>query len=147
MNTLSGSSPAAMESFLSGAYRRILRTAVGLSIVATIVAAPFLGWRGVLGLAAGALVAYLNFIWLHHGTEVMVKRALAPSETAPSKFLMLLLFGGRYVFVVALACVILESYPGVRVGFIVGLACPILAAMGEGFYEVVMIGNKNQPPD
>jgi len=61
--------------------------------------------------------------------------------------LLLLLFGGRYVFVVALACVILEGYPGVRVGFIVGLACPILAAMGEGFYEAAMIGNKKQIPD
>jgi len=140
------SSPEQMEMFLSGAYRRILRTAIVLSIVATIAATVFAGWRSGLGLASGSLLAYLNFVWLHYGSELMVKRALSPDESGASKFKLMLAFVGRYIFVIAIAYVILKSYPSMLISFTVGLAVPIIAAMCEGMYEAVVTSDTDETP-
>ena len=132
---LGADSTSSMEEFLSGAYRRILWTAFGLSVAGTVAAIAIAGWRSGLGLAIGALVACLNFVWLHHGAELMIQRMVEPTRVSPSKLPLLLAFTGRYAFVLVAAYVILKSYPQVRVAFIVGLACPVIAAMGEGLYE------------
>jgi len=126
-----------MEAFLSGAYRRILWMACGLSLAGTVVATTIAGWRSGLALAIGALVACLNFVWLHHGAELVIRRMVEPVGSAPSKLSLLLAFSARYAFVLVAAYVILRSYPQVCVAFIVGLACPVFAAMGEGLYEAV----------
>ena len=110
------------------------------------VATLSLGWRSGLGLAAGAVVAYLNFVWLHRGAELLIQRMLTP-ENAPSKLRLFLTFVGRYLFVLVAAYVILKGYPSMRAGFIVGLASPVLAAMCEGVYEAVVIGRKDQTAD
>jgi hypothetical protein len=134
---LSGSDPAQTEEFLSGAYRRILRVTIGVSVLGTLAAMRLGGWRSGLGVAIGSGLAYLNFAWLHHGSELMVQRMLAPAGTGPSRLRLLLAFVGRYIFVIVVAYVILKSYPSMLVGFMVGLAFPILAAMYEGIYEAV----------
>jgi hypothetical protein len=143
---LSGSTadPAkSTEAFLSGAYRRILWITLALSVVATVAAVVLVDWRSGLGLAIGALVASLNFVWLHHGAEMLIQRmieaqqAVGPAKRAPSKLRLLLAFAARYALVMAVAYVILRGYPQVRLAFIVGLACPVIAAMGEGLYEAV----------
>lgn len=124
-----------MEEFLSGAYRRILWMACGLSVTGAVAATVLAGWRSGLGLAVGALVACLNFVWLHHGAELMIERMVEPAKQAPSKLGLLLAFTARYAFVLVAAYVILGGYPQARVAFIGGLACPVIAAMGEGLYE------------
>jgi hypothetical protein len=126
---------SSMEEFLSGAYRRILWMAFGLSVAGAVAATVLADWRSGLGLAIGASVACLNFAWLHHGAELMIQRMVEPAKQAPSKLRLTLAFTGRYAFVLAAAYVILRGYPQVRVAFIVGLACPVIAAMGEGLYE------------
>jgi hypothetical protein len=88
-------------------------------------------------LATGGLVACLNFVWLHHGAEMAIRRMTDPPKSAPSKFRLTLAFTARYVLVLAAAYVILKGYPHVRVAFTVGLACPVIAAMGEGLYEAL----------
>jgi flagellar biosynthesis protein FliQ len=45
---------------------------------------------------------------------------------------------------IAVAYVILKSYPGLLIGFIVGLILPILAAVGEGIYEALVISRIDQ---
>lgn len=127
-------SARSMEEFLSGAYRRILWMACGLSVAGALAATVLADWRSGLGLAIGALVACLNFVWLHHGVEMMIRRMADPAKRA-SKFRLLLAFTARYVLVLTAAYVILKGYAQVRVAFIVGLACPVIAAMGEGLYE------------
>ena len=67
----------AMEQRLSGAYRRILRVTIALSIAGTVVAALLSNWPSALGFAIGSLLAYINFVWLHHGTERLVERIIA----------------------------------------------------------------------
>ncbi|HEY2364292.1 MAG TPA: ATP synthase subunit I [Candidatus Angelobacter sp.] len=139
-----------MEQRLSGAYRRILRVAIALSVAGTLTAALFFTWQSGLGLAIGSLLAYINFIWLHRGTERIVERILASNKPAMAdtskarKVRFAFPFPLRYALLIGVAYVILKSYPRLLIGFIVGLILPILAAMGEGIYEAVVISKIDQ---
>jgi hypothetical protein len=139
----------AIEQRLSGAYGRILRVAIAMSVAGTLVAALVFTWQSGLGLAIGSLLAYVNFVWLHHGTERLVERIIASNratavgKTKPRKRFAFP-FPLRYALLIAVAYVILKSYPRLLIGFIVGLILPILAAMGEGIYEAVVISKIDQ---
>jgi hypothetical protein len=133
-----------MEARLSGAYRRILRVAIALSVAAALAAAFLVNWACGLGLAIGSLSAFINFVWLHHGTEMLVQRMLVPDQGGPSRFRLMFPFPGRYFLTIVVAYVILKSYPRMLIGFIVGLALPVLASMGEGIYEAVVISKSDQ---
>jgi ATP synthase I chain len=146
MNMVPSPAPAHVEAFLSGAYRRILRVTIALSVSATVAADLFFGWRSGLGVAAGSLLAFINFVWLHHGAELMIHRMMAAAESGPSRFRLMLAFAGRYFFVIAISYVILKGYPNMLVAFVVGLAVPIVAAMCEGVYEAVA-GNTKEIPN
>ena len=140
----------AMEARLSGAYRRILEVAVALEVVGTLVATVLFTWQSVLGVAIGALLGIINFVWLHRGTERLVERIIASNPTIqvnkskPRKVRFSFPFPLRYALLIAVAYVILKSYPRLLIGFIVGLILPILAAMGEGVYEAVVISKIDQ---
>jgi len=140
----------AMEERLSGAYRRILRVATVLSIAGTLVAALLFGWQGGLGLAVGALLAFVNFVWLHRGTERLIERIVASNkattagEPLPRKVRFVFPFPLRYALMIAVAYVILKSYPGLLVGFMVGLILPIIASMAEGIYEALVVSRIDQ---
>jgi hypothetical protein len=129
----------AMEERLSGAYRRILRVAIGLSVAGTLAGALLFSWQSGLGLAIGSLLAYINFVWLYRGTERLVERIISGVKTKPRKVRFSFPFPFRYGLLIAVTYVILKSYPRLLIGFIVGLILPILAAMGEGIYEAVAI--------
>jgi hypothetical protein len=121
--------------FLSGAYKRILRITILLSVAAAVAITVVLGWRSGLGFMMGAPLAYLNLVWLHRGSEMMVERMVGASANAPSKHRLMLAFAGRYALMLIFAYVILKSFPGMRIGFMVGLFVPIAAAICEGIYE------------
>jgi ATP synthase I chain len=135
----------AEEAFLSRAYQRILRITVVLSVAATMIVTILLGWRSGLGVAIGAPIAYINLVWLHQGSTMMVERMIASSSGAatPSKARLVLAFAGRYALMIALVCVILKSFPGMRLGFMMGLVAPIAAATCEGIYEAVANGKSS----
>jgi len=137
-----GSLPSSIEAFLSGAYRRMQRVTIVLSAAATLASTLFFNWRSALGVAVGSLLGYFNFVWLHHGAELMVERLAVPAERRPSKLGLVFAFALRYIFVIAIAYVILKSYPRMLVGFMVGVLLPILAAMCEGVYEAIVGSNK-----
>lgn len=124
------------EAFLSAAYTRILRITLVLSLCAFALITLYLGWGSGVGLAAGAVLAYVNFVWLHHAAGLTVQRLLAGSAQ-PSQQRLVFVFVGRYLFVLGVAYVILKGYSQARIGFMLGLALPILAAMCEGIYEAV----------
>ncbi len=146
---------AETEAQLSGAYRRILRIAIVLSVAATL-AAALVNWPAGLGAAIGSVVGLINFIWLHQTTEKLVDRMLAagknappPEENAPaksgsSKFRFMFPFPLRYLLIIAVAYVILKSYPRLLIGFLVGLVLPLLASFVEGIYEAVTIGKTDR---
>lgn len=139
-----------MEQRLSGAYSRILQVAITLSVAGTLAAALLFSWQSGLGLAIGSLLAYINFVWLHRGTERLVERIVASNQAAaadkskPRKVRFAFPFPLRYGLLIAVTYVILKSYPRLLMGFIVGLILPILAAMGEGIYEAVVISKIDQ---
>jgi len=127
-----------VELFLSRAYSRIQRITLALSVASAVAATLSIGWRSGLGLAIGSAVAYLNLVWLHRASEIMIERMITPFHNTPSKFRLIFAFAGRYALVIVVAYVILKGFPGIRLGFMVGLALPILAATCEGIYEVFM---------
>ncbi|HWS17684.1 MAG TPA: ATP synthase subunit I [Candidatus Elarobacter sp.] len=140
----------AMEARLSGAYQRILRVAIVLSVAGTVAAALLFSWQSGLGLAIGSLLAYINFVWLHHGTERLVERMVVSNKTTsadktkPRKVRFAFPFPLRYALLFGVAYVILKSYPRLLIGFIVGLILPILASMGEGIYEALVTSKIDQ---
>ncbi len=134
------------ESRLSGAYRRILRIAIVLSVATALAAAIFVNWQAGMGVAIGSLIAYLNFVWLHRGTERLVERMLATENKATkTRFVFPSLW--RYLLIMAALYVIFKGYPRMLVGFIVGLALPVLASMAEGIYEAIAISKIDQAPE
>jgi len=135
----------AMEERLSGAYRRILRVAIVLSVTGSLAAALLFNWRSGLGLAIGSLLAFINFVWLHRSTEKLVGRMISAGKSQPRKLRFAFPFPLRYALMIAVAYVILKSYPGLLVGFLVGLILPIIASMGEGIYEALVISRIRQP--
>lgn len=124
------------EAFLSAAYGRILRITVVLGLCAFALVTAYRGWSSGMGLAAGAVLAYVNFVWLHHAAGLTVQRMLA-GTAQPSQQRLVFSFVGRYLFVLGAAYVILRGYPQARIAFMLGLALPILAAMCEGIYEAI----------
>ena len=135
----------AMEERLSGAYPRILRVAIVLSVAGSLVATLLFSWKSGLGLAVGSLLAFINFVWLHRSTEKLVNRMISTGKSSPRKFRFAFPFPLRYALMIAVAYVILKSYPGLLVGFLVGLILPIIASMGEGIYEALVISRIRQP--
>jgi ATP synthase I subunit len=126
----------AVEAFLSGAYRRISR----LIILLTVVSIPLLGWRfGVkfaLGFLVGCAAAYLNFAWLKRAVDGIVDK-IASGKNAPSGAGLMIKFLGRYIVVALLAYVIFRGSSQALYGFCAGLFVPIAAAMCEGIYEAM----------
>lgn len=138
MSTPNGSlSPNRAEVFLSRTYTRIRWMTLALGSAGTIAGALFFGWRSGAGLIMGAAVAYVNFIWLHRGSALMIERLLALAGRAPSRLRLTLAFSVRYMFVLAIAYGIMKGLPSMIPGFTIGLFLPILAAMCEGVYEVL----------
>ena len=138
---LHGSSDNQVEAqaFLSGAFERIRQITIVLAVTGAIAAILLFGWRSALGTVIGSFVGYVNLIWLHHGSAMMIERMLASQDNAKakasSKLRLLVSFIGRYVFVIAIAYVILKGFSSMLFGFVVALFFPILAAMCEGVYE------------
>jgi len=131
-----------LEQRLDQAYQRVLRSAIGLSFLAVVIAAFITGWRGSIGVSVGSAIAILNFVWLHQGAKLLVQRMMAAgaeASSSPSKLRVWLFFPLRYLLVIAAVYAILKGYPGVLVSFIVGLALPIFALMGEGVYEAAVL--------
>jgi len=123
------------EAFLSGAFGRIQRITFLLALMTVIFGFLLFGWRSGLGSVIGSIVGFLNLLWLHHGAAMIIERVLAAANKPPAKSRLVLSFIGRYVFVMAMAYVILKSFPSMLWGFTVALFLPILAAMCEGVYE------------
>jgi hypothetical protein len=135
------------EVFLSSAYQRIQRITIVLAGIAAGAVTLAFGWRSGLGSLIGAIVGYLNLVWLHHGSTVIIERMLAPADKAGSKSRLMLAFLGRYVFLMTIAYVILKGFSSMLFGFTVALFLPILAAMCEGIYEAYVNVKTDETPD
>ena len=126
----------AMEEFYSGAYRRISRAIVVLSLAFFLLLWWRFHWKFGFGFLAGCAPAYLNFAWLKHAVDGIVEK-IASGKKAPSGAGLMLRFFGRYLVVALLAYVIFRGSSHALYGFCAGLFVPIAAAMCEGIYEAV----------
>jgi ATP synthase I subunit len=144
MSGLSDIAPGPMARYLDGAYPRIVKLAVALTVIGAIASIPLRDWHSTLVLAAGSIIGTLNLVWLHRGTNLMVSRMLAAHPERPSKWRVALFFPLRYILVIGAVYAILKSYQGVLVSFIVGLASPVMALIGESIYEAVVLSKTDR---
>jgi len=126
----------AIEAFYSGAYKRISRLIVVLTLIGLPVIAWRFHWKFALGFLIGSIAAQINFIWLKRAVEGIVEK-IAAGTRGPSGAGLMLRFFGRYIMVALLAYVIFRGSSHALYGFCAGLFVPIAAAMCEGIYEAV----------
>jgi hypothetical protein len=94
--------------------------------------------RYACGIAAGALLAWLNYRWLDRGLGALETAALAqqgrPHPRVPLS--VYVKFGGRYLLI-GVAAYVIVSYFGVPLlAILLGLLALGAAAMAEGLYQV-----------
>ena len=126
----------AMEEFYSGAYRRISRSIVALSLIFFVLLWWRFQWKFGFGFLAGCAAAYLNFAWFKRAVDGIVEK-IASGKKAPSGGGLMARFFGRYLVIALLAYVIFRGSSHALYGFCAGLFVPIAAAMGEGIVEAV----------
>lgn len=141
-----GDSETSTDSFYEAAYPRILRATVVLGLIGTAAATGFVGWRAGAGVALGSLAGYINFRWLHRGSELMVERMLKQSSRG-SGLKLWLAFVVRYALVIACIYAIFRGSTLLFYGFLVALGFPIVAAIGEGIYEAFVPAPSDQISD
>jgi len=122
-----------------------LRNTVVLSAACIVLSIPLFGWKCGLAVAAGSVLAYINFRWLHHASALMVERMISTGRY--SKFPLVLAFLGRCALLIAVAYVIFESSSTAFYGFLVALLLPIAGAIGEAVYEAMQSKNTGEVPN
>ncbi len=125
------------EAFFAGAFGRITRMMAIFAVAG--VAAVWIRWGTAiaLGLAAGCLIAFVNFVWLKRIVAAMagrIVRAEASGEKASLRGLVVR-YLLRYLFIAAAAYVIFRSSPISIYGLLAGLFLPVPAIFCEAAYE------------
>ena len=126
------------------AENRIETIALALGAAAAIFAGFFFSWPAGLGVAAGALLAWLNSQWLRQGLDAMRDAATAQhvaeqpeaSRARISPLLVAKLLG-RYVLIGLIAYVIVVFFSVPVLSILAGFLSLGAAAMVEGVYEAV----------
>jgi hypothetical protein len=125
---------AAADDFYSRALFRIHRFMVALAIAVPLVGGLYFGLPTALGLAAGCLVALLNFVWLKRGVEALSDRVDGGGKTQSGKGIVAR-FLLRYVLMSAIAYGIFTVSPASLFGLLLGLFLPVAAIACEAAYE------------
>jgi small-conductance mechanosensitive channel len=123
------------EHFYSGALDRIRRFMLILTPLLVAAIGLKFGLRSALGLAAGCVIAYLNFHWLKRVVTALGERATGTTTTQSGKgvvFRFLL----RYVLMALGAYAILTVSPASLNGLLAGLFLPVGAIACEAAYEL-----------
>jgi voltage-gated potassium channel Kch len=127
------------EAYYESVERRIEWLTLALGGLASPAAVWRWGWRAGIGLAFGAVLAWLNFRWLDRGVGALLRAAAAPSPSVPASASrwIYVRFLARMALLVGAVYVILRGawFPGRAV--LVGLFSLIGAVLLEVTYEVV----------
>ncbi len=126
--------------FYARARRRIgwLTLALGWTGAAT-VAVLYTQWAG-LGVAAGTVLAWLNYRWLDQGTGALARTVVTqPQDGARTQVPLAttLKLVGRYLLIGLCVYVIVTRLPVPLLSVLSGLLALGAAAMAEGVYEVL----------
>lgn len=123
-----------LDSFYSRAIPRMLRTLLVVSVLALLPAFWFYGWLGLIGIAAGAAVSYVNFRALARGVEGLVDRVVDRQSQEKGRVIVFR-FLVRYGLVAIVAYAIFKGSALAFRGFLWGLCLPVAAMMIEAAVE------------
>jgi len=95
--------------------------------------------RSSFGIAIGALVAWINYVWLKQGVEVLARVAVeqesSPQPRVPAR--VYFRFAGRFVLMGLVVYVSVYHFGVPLLAIICGLLALGAAAIAEGIYEVL----------
>ena len=134
------------EEFYRAAERRIEWSIAGIGTVATAGTWYIWGGRAASGLAAGAILSWINYRWMKQGVDTLARLSAAQAGTqrAPVPASVYLKFLGRYALLIVAAYAILRAFR------------PPVASLLAGFFSVIaavlveMVGQlcrRSLPPD
>jgi len=126
--------PTPADRFFSAAIPRMLRSILILGAVFALIAAWRFGWISALGLAAGALVAYLSFRSLNKAVQSLASR-IVEAKQPDRGFSLVNGFFLRYLLAGIVAYVIFTSSSQAFRGFLFGLCTPVAAMLIEAGLE------------
>jgi len=123
-----------VEAFYSNAIPRMLRTMVVVSVLLLFPVFWFYGWTGLIGVAAGCAVSYINFRALARGVEGLADRIVNRASREQGR-VILFRFLVRYGLVAIIAYAIFKGSALAFHGFLWGLCLPVAAMMIEAGVE------------
>lgn len=128
-------SSAFTEAFLDRALPRIRRFLLALAALGTVVCLVFFRWAVTAGFVVGAVVSYVNQVWLERAIEALGDRiASQQSHERGGRIVLRALL--RYVLIAGGAYVIFNISRAGLFGFLGGVCLPIAAVACEVAVEV-----------
>ncbi len=112
----------------------MLRTMLIVSVLLLVPVFWFYGWAGVIGVAAGSAVSYVNFRALARGVEGLADRIVNQQSKERGRVIVFR-FLVRYGLVAIVAYAIFKSSALAFRGFLWGLCLPVAAMMVEAGVE------------
>jgi hypothetical protein len=119
--------------------RRIAMLTLGIGAVAAVIVAVAVTWRWGAGILIGAVLAWINFLWLEQGLSAISKLAQA-QHGAPKPYIspwVWIKVFSRYglIGILLYTAWVLAHIP--VVSMLAGLCALGAAVMAEGIYEVI----------
>lgn len=121
------------------AERRIAWLTLVIGALAAAIAAVALSPRAGVGVAAGALLAWINFRWLQQALDAVVKLSTAQADAPKpqiSKWVWIRLFL-RYVLIGGVVYVMMSRFNVPVLSILGGLLALGAATMAESIYEIL----------
>jgi uncharacterized membrane protein len=114
--------------------RRLDRLTLVYAVAGAVICLAVAGWRAAGGLAVGAALSYLNFVWLKAGVKAIVARAVAgkdaPTNHGAGRFI------ARFFVLAAALCAIFFSHLVAFGAVLAGLFAVAGALMMEAGYRL-----------
>ncbi len=122
--------PAFAEGFLDQALPRIRKFLLVLAGVGTVVCLVFFRWPVTAGFVVGAVVSYVNHIWMERAIEALGER-ITTQQSRERGGIIVLRALLRYVLIAGGAYVIFNVSLAGLYGFLGGVCLPIAAIACE----------------
>jgi hypothetical protein len=126
---------SAADSFFDQALRRIRRYLLALAIAGTVVCAFLFRWPATAGFVVGAIVSYLNQVWLEAAVDALGAR-ITTGNSRERGGIIVFRAVLRYIFIAAGAYVIFNVSLAALYGFLGGACLPIAAVTCEVAVEL-----------
>ena len=121
------------EAFYAAAERRIEYFTLGIGAAAAIATWIFWNAKAGIGVAAGALLSWVNYRWMKQGIAALARlsTAQAGAEKPRVPASVYLKFLGRYALLIVAAYAILRGFSMPAVSFLAGLFAVVAAVLVE----------------